>query len=66
MIRHDCKPEEKIGRDLCFSGYGVAIGSGDIFWDEECNCWLIGNGEYYSEIFYCPWCGEELEQPNAE
>jgi len=22
--------------------------------------WYVGNDEYQSQIYYCPWCGEKL------
>jgi hypothetical protein len=45
------------------TGYGCAIW--DISYDAERGFWEAGNGEYGSEILYCPWCGIKLELNSA-
>lgn len=54
MKEHDCgKDPEELG------AYGTAITLPICAEDNE-DSWWIGNGEYESQVYYCPWCGEKL------
>lgn len=52
--RHDCPASLGRGHD----GWGEAIA--DIYHDEQSDLWMAGNGEYGTEISFCPFCGERL------
>lgn len=61
MLTHECPRQDRI--ELCNKtrsiGYGAAIEDGPS-WNVE-NGWIIGNGEYGSPVWFCPFCGEELK-----
>lgn len=57
-IIHDC-PEGQNDCDIHNQGYGDAISPG-LWYTEEDGHWRIGNGEYSSCLFFCPYCGVEL------
>tara|TARA_R110000744_G_scaffold118465_1_gene221268 strand:- start:2685 stop:3152 length:468 start_codon:yes stop_codon:yes gene_type:complete len=56
MIEHYCgkDPEES-------EGYGVSISS-SMFFDDNDKTWWSDNVYSSSRIFYCPFCGEELDK----
>lgn len=55
MNKHCC---ENQGRND--SGYGIAID--DCSEDEEGQFWC-GNGEYSTQVEYCPFCGQKAPTP---
>lgn len=66
---HDCKLDE-LDEFNSIIGYGHAINLPafklDAAGDEKYNGWWIGNGEYQSQIRYCPYCGLDLYSLNNE
>lgn len=70
-IEHICnKPYDDISFKECskneeyLGSCGEAIYS--IFYSEHLKRWFSTNGEYYSIIKYCPWCGLELIKKKNE
>ena len=63
---HNCKRQDRIDRSATERniGYGPAIDYGPYLSEED--GWTIGNGEYGSRIWYCPFCGEELIPANPD
>ena len=54
-MKHDCKINTPSGL------YGCAIDYCDE--DDQCRFW-VGNGEYLSQVKYCPECG--MQAPNID
>lgn len=42
--------------------YGAAL---DSCWEEDGEFW-IGNGEYASQVFFCPYCGKKAPKEPEE
>jgi hypothetical protein len=61
MTEHLCDPMKE-ALSLPHDGYGHAIEGGPIYGEDD-GYWTVGNGEYGSVIFYCPFCGKKLEKP---
>ena len=68
-LEHDCGKGEEAhkGEDGAplHCGYGEAIQDG-IGYDIDARRWWIGNGEYSSPVYFCPWCGLDLETKLTE
>lgn len=59
---HMC-PESTTPEALAYSGHGRAIDPPILPYrtDDGAVRWCIGNGEYGSDIHFCPWCGLNLD-----
>jgi hypothetical protein len=49
-MKHNCE------KALPQSGYGAAI---EYCYEDENKKFWVGNGEYGSQVNYCPFCGEK-------
>ena len=45
-------------------GYGHALDP-EISFNAEKRIWFAGNGEYGTNVNYCPWCGVKLSDLNG-
>jgi hypothetical protein len=56
---HECDAQREVAdtEKLYPRGYGAALTEPPFYADGE---WWAGNGEYYSIVRFCPWCGEDL------
>jgi hypothetical protein len=62
--KHECPHGERSDENEAdgLGKWGPAF-YGMPYWDIEGQCWGVGNGEYYSRVWFCPYCGTELRVP---
>jgi len=67
VLKHECPQKNRIAEAEAEDriGYGRAYEGQPVF-DEEFGCWVVGNGEYYSPVWHCPYCGVELRPFKGE
>lgn len=58
---HNCKRKDRQedSENIRGIGYGPAIEYGPC-WNNDKKIWEVGNSEYGSPVWFCPFCGDEL------
>lgn len=67
VLEHECRQRDRAieGQFETCGTHGPAFRNLP-FWSEESGCWAVGNGEYASPVWFCPYCGEELRPHRGE